>query len=150
MELVLIFSVSLSLLVPLLVTCINPFTLLVPSPVSFMAYKKSTSSIFANFSSSFRPIFAAYYAPTYKLSKYLVKIIAPLTINESTVENSYSSSKAISNFSNADSFYMVLIYVDSLFTNGSLSETISIILNHIFANKSSFLEMTRLIFKKLL
>ena len=96
----------------------------------------------------FRPIFAAYNAPTYKLSKYLVKSLAPLTINEHIVDNSDSFSKAVSKFFNAHSFYMISTGVDNLFTNVPSSETISIYHNLIFANINSFLENTRPVFKK--
>ena len=36
----------------------------------------------------FRPIFASYDSPFSKISKYLTKVLAPLTFNECTVENS--------------------------------------------------------------
>ena len=62
-------------------------------------HKPDFSDIF-----QFRSMFTAYIAPSYKLSKYLVKILNPLTINEYTVDNSDSFSKAVSNFSYAYSF----------------------------------------------
>ena len=39
----------------------------------------------------FRPIFAAYNCPSFKIAKYLVPILSPLTTNDFTLENLYVS-----------------------------------------------------------
>ena len=98
----------------------------------------------------FRPIFAAYNNPSFKLAKFLVPILAPFTTNQYTVDNSQSFSSQITDFKNADEFYMVSFDVDSLFTNIPLKETIDICLNLLFENNTHVIGLTRSHFKTLL
>ena len=81
---------------------------------------------------SFRPIFAAYNTASYKLSKFSVPILASFTINDYTVENSYSFVSEICNKTNSDDLFMLSFDVESLFTNIPLHETINICLNYCF------------------
>ena len=106
-----------------------------------------------NFSSAFqfRPIFASYNTPAYKLAKYLVPYLSHLTVNMYTVDNSSSFVKCISNYSNADKLFMVSYDIENLFTNVPLGETISIILDQLFTTPNSvYLNMCKDLFKKLL
>ena len=48
----------------------------------------------------FRPIFAAYNNPCFKLAKYLVNVLAPFSTNEYTVTNSFSFVSELKQFSN--------------------------------------------------
>ena len=48
----------------------------------------------------FRPIFAAYSNPSFKLAKYLVNVLAPFSTNEYTVTNSFSFVSELKQFSN--------------------------------------------------
>ena len=96
------------------------------------------------------PIFASYNSPSFKISKYLTKTLAPLNVNECTAENSQHLSIFVANIPNADSCYMVFIDVFNLVTKVPPSETISIILNHFFNQSYTFMNMTCDVFKKLL
>ena len=100
---------------------------------------------------NFRPIFAAYNAPSYRLAKFLVPILKPLTTNIYTVENSYSFVDNIINIPNSNNYYMASIDVVNLFTNVPVIETINIILSNFFINGvNNFLGLTRVLFKQLL
>ena len=98
----------------------------------------------------FRPIFASYSTPSYKLSKFLVPHLKPLTINEYTLENSYAFAEQISKIKNSNKFTMASFDVENLFTNVPLNETIDICVDKIFENNSSFLGLNLASFKKLL
>ena len=107
----------------------------------------------SNFATDFplRPIFAAYNTASYKLSKFLVPILAPFTTNEYTATNSFSFVNDVSKVHNADSFHMVSFDVENLFTNIPLHETINICLQYLFPNViSTVLGLSRDLFRKLL
>ena len=84
----------------------------------------------------FRPIFAAYNAPTFNIAKFLVPILSPLTVNSHTVSNSYSFVKDIAGISDASNCCMVSYDTESLFTI-PLSETIEISLNKLFVDATT-------------
>ena len=99
-----------------------------------------------NFSTEFpfRPIFAAYNTASYKLAKFLVTTLSPLTTNDYTIENSYSFVNSISQVNNADKLYMVSFDVENLFTNIPVYETIDICLKYLFpASNSVVLGLTK-------
>ena len=87
-----------------------------------------------NFSQTFplRPIFAAYNTASYKLSKFIVPILAPFTTGEFTVQNSYKFADEIQRFPNANNYFMASFDIENLFTNVPLLETINICLNYLF------------------
>ena len=87
-----------------------------------------------NFSQTFplRPIFAAYNTASYKLSKFIVPILAPFTTGEFTVQNSYKFADEIQRFPNANNYFMTSFDIENLFTNVPLLETINICLNYLF------------------
>ena len=105
-----------------------------------------------NFSQNFpyRPILAAYNLASYKISKYLVPILASLTSNQYTVLNSTEFARQISAIDNADQYYMVSLDIESLFTNIPLQETIEIAIQALFSNASHVLGLTKDLFKTLL
>ena len=47
---------------------------------------------------SFRPILSAIGTPTYKLAKFLVPMLQPLTINEYTIKDSFTFAEELQNF----------------------------------------------------
>ena len=99
----------------------------------------------------FRPIIAAYNTAAYKLSKFLVPLLTPFTINEYTVHNSYDFAQMISNFPNADGLFMCSFDIQNLFTNIPLNETITITLELLFPSENHIVSgMNKLQFKKLL
>ena len=100
-----------------------------------------------------RPIFSACGTPSYKLAKYLVPVLAPLTRNEFTLENSYQFVDDISKFnvdSSASGVYMASFDVASLFTNIPLQETIDICIRSLFSTSTQVLGITVKHFRSLL
>ena len=63
----------------------------------------------------FRPIFAAYDTPSFGLVKYLLPVLAPLTTNQYTDNNSYEFADRISKVPNADQLVMASLDIESLF-----------------------------------
>ena len=98
----------------------------------------------------FRPIFAAYNSPSYKIAKYLVNIVSPLTKICYTLENSASFSKLISSLPNAKRSHLVSLDIENLFTNVPVHEAIQNIQDYFFADSTSFMYMSRPIFKEVL
>ena len=97
-----------------------------------------------------RPIFAACSTPAYKLAKFLVPILSPLTTNDYTITNSYEFVEILKGFNNCDELYMVSYDVEILFTNIPLHETIDICLNSLFASCTHVIGITKKLFKTLL
>lgn len=96
-----------------------------------------------------RPILSAYSMANYKLAKFLVPWLSPISSNQYTLTNSYSFCHDILR-ALSDGF-MVSFDVSNLFTNVPLQETIEIILNHFFRSRDSlFNNFNRKLFKKLL
>lgn len=79
----------------------------------------------------FRPILSSIGTPTYKLAKFLVPILSPLTTNMFTVHNSFKFSEELSTFDS--SLYMASLDIESLFTNVPLNETINNCVNDLFS-----------------
>ena len=69
----------------------------------------------------FRPILSAIGTPTYKLAKYLLPFLTPLTQNEYTVTDSFHFAEEICK--QDPNLYMASLDVNSLFTNIPLNET---------------------------
>jgi hypothetical protein len=86
-----------------------------------------------------RPVLAAYNTAPFKLSKWLVKILTPFSINEYSLKNSYHFAEVIAD-SQLDLKDSVLVSydVESLFTNIPVTETINIIINEIYSDKDFF------------
>ena len=82
-----------------------------------------------------RPILASYNTPNYKLAKFLVPLLEPLTKNEFTLSNSYLFKDKI--LSQDSSLLMASFDVESLFTNVPVGETIDIILSKLFPESDS-------------
>ena len=68
----------------------------------------------------FQPIFSAIGTPTYKLAKYLLPFLTPLTQNEYTVTDSFHFAEEI--WKQDTNLYMSSLHVDSLFTFIPLDE----------------------------
>ena len=103
----------------------------------------------------FRPIFAAYNNPCFKLAKFIVSVLTPYINNDYSVLNSTSFISDLKQFSNvspnANSLFMTSYDVQDLYTNVPLKETINIIVNLIFQNATdSFLGLSKKLFTNLL
>ena len=96
-----------------------------------------------------RPILASYDTPNYKLAKFLVPLLAPLTQNNYSIRNSeHFKERILPQFSD---LYMISLDVESLFTNVPVDETIQIILDKLFTDPDTvFNDFNRTDFKKLL
>ena len=81
-----------------------------------------------------RPILSAINTPTYKLAKFLVGIMEPLTTDEFTVKDTFSFAHEIR--SQDATKWMSSFDVDALFTNIPLDETINICCDELFKNKN--------------
>ena len=90
---------------------------------------------------SFRSILDAINTPLYKLAKFLGPILSPLTINQYTVNDSFTFAKEITK---TDCNYVLAnLDVESLFTNIPLEETIENCINDLFFNKSKIDNLTK-------
>ena len=96
----------------------------------------------------FQSILSAFNTPTYKLAKFLVPILKPLSTNEFTVKNSFHFAEEI-----VDQQYEVFmgsLDVDSLFTSIPLEETIEICTNELFKESETVEGLSKIEFKELL
>ena len=80
--------------------------------------------------------------PTYKLAKFLLPILKPLTTNEFTVEDSFHFAEEI--VDQQHDLIMGSLNVDSLFTNIALEETIEICTNELFKESEGLRKPLRL------
>ena len=95
----------------------------------------------------FRPILSALNTPTYKLAKFLVPILKPLTTNEFTVKDSFHFAEEIVD---QQHLFMSILDVASLFTNIPLEETIEICTNELFKESETVEGLSKTEFKELL
>ena len=99
----------------------------------------------------FRPIFAAYSSPSFKLAKFLVPVLNCLTTNQYTVDNSYTFVDRLKDFTDVQDLTMASFDVENLFTNIPLFETIEICLNTLFKDiHDTVIGLNRILFKSLL
>ena len=96
----------------------------------------------------FRPILSALNAPTYKLAKFLVPILKPLTTNEFTVKDSFHFAAEI--VDQQHDLFMGSLDVDSLFANITLEETIEICTNELFKESETVEGLSKTEFKEFL
>ena len=96
----------------------------------------------------FRPILSALQTPTYKLAKYLVPILEPLTTNKYTVKDSFKfATEIVGQDSNN---FMGRLVIDSFSTNIPLEETIEICTHNLFKNEDIVHGVKKSEFKDLL
>ena len=99
----------------------------------------------------FRPIFAAYNSPCYKISKFLVRHLSRFAVNNYTIDNSTTFVNQLSEIPYNSNVFMASYDVTNLYTNVPLVETINIILDTIFIdNLRSFIGLSREFLKTLL
>ena len=79
---------------------------------------------------SFRPISSAIGTPTYKLSKFFVRLLTPLTLNECTIKDSFSFAEELLNYDS--NLIMASFDVESL-----LQEIIDLCVKLLFNDKSN-------------
>ena len=118
-----------------------------PSPARLYGLAKIHKAL-VNGLPKFRPIISQISSPTYKLAKYLVSIIRPVTTNEYTLKDSFEFSSIIDKQNHR--FYMASLDVDSLFTNVPLDETIDIIAYNLYKRKKVLNGISKTDFKDML
>ena len=96
----------------------------------------------------FRPILSAIGTPTYKLAKYLLPFLTPLTQNEYTVTDSFHFAEEICK--QDPNLYMASLDVDSLFTNIPLDETIDICIDSLYKDDENSPKIPMDVFRNLL
>ena len=100
---------------------------------------------------TFRPIFAAYNTPAYKISKFLVPYLSELTTNEYTISSTDAFCTTLKNNRFPSDHFMCSFDISNLFTNVPLNETIDIICHLLFKNPyDTFLNMSETVFRKFL
>ena len=96
----------------------------------------------------FRPIMSAIKTPKYKLAKFLLPLLEPITTNMYTIKNSFEFSKEIAD--QHPGLFTASLDVESLFTNIPLEETISVCCDSLFSNNDEVNNINRIDFEKLL
>ena len=86
---------------------------------------------------------SALITPTYKLAKFLVPILKPLTTNEFKVKDSFHFAEEI--VDQQHDLFMGSLDVNSLFTNIPLEETIEICTNEIFKESETVESLSKLL-----
>ena len=96
-----------------------------------------------------RPILSTLNTFNYKVAKYLVPILEPLTTNAFTLKNSYDFVKELQTLE-VKNTVMASFDIKSLFTNIPLNETIQIVTNQLFKDHDTYLNYTKKQFTDLL
>ena len=98
-----------------------------------------------------RPILSSIGTCGYKIAKFLVPILEPITSNQFTVRDSFTFATEISKFKDSNKYVMASFDIKSLFTNIPLDEAINIATESLFPqNDVSLLGLTSEVFRKLL
>ena len=83
----------------------------------------------------FRPILSDIGTPTYKLAKFFVPLLAPLTSNEYTITDSFSFAEELLSFDS--NLVMASFDVESLFTNIPLKEAVDLCVDILFYDRTN-------------
>ena len=94
----------------------------------------------------YRPIFAAYNVASYKFSKFLVNILAPLAENQYTLKNSAQFKSEEESVPHSNTLIMASFDIKDLYTNVPLQETIDICVSSL----GNILGLPAELFRKLL
>ena len=98
-----------------------------------------------------RPILSSIGTCGYKIAKFLVPILEPITSNQFTVRDSFTFATEISKFKDSNKYVKASFDIKSLFTNIPLDEAINIATESLFPqNDVSLLGLTSEVFRKLL
>ena len=81
----------------------------------------------------FRPILPATGTPTYKLAKFLVPMLEPLTTNEYTIRDSFTFAEELQSFDSK--LVMASFDIESIFTNIPFQETIDLCVENLFQDR---------------
>ncbi|XP_069992257.1 uncharacterized protein [Penaeus vannamei] len=81
-----------------------------------------------------RPILSVIGTINYNVSKFFIPLLKKLTINEYTIQNTFTFIGELMTISNANDYVLASFDVSNLFTNVPLDETLSIIMDSLFDN----------------
>ena len=95
-----------------------------------------------------RPILSAIGTPTYKLAKFLLPFLTPLTQNDYTVTDSFHFPEEICK--QDPNLYIASLDVNSLFTNIPLDETIDICIDSLYKDDENTPKIPKDVFRKIL
>ena len=96
----------------------------------------------------YRPIISQIGSATYKIAKFLLTFVAPLTTNEHTVNDTFHFVSMLDGKNHR--YFMASLDVDSLFSNIPLEETIDIVTNGVYGRKRKVKGIWKNDFKELL
>ena len=96
----------------------------------------------------FRPILSAIGTPTYKLAKFFVPLLVPLTYNQYTIKDSFSFCEELKHFTT--NLTMASFDVESLFTDIPLQETINLSVQKLFEDKHYIGSLSKDSFREML
>ena len=96
----------------------------------------------------FRPMLSTIGTPTYKLAKFLLKLLTPSTANEFTIIDSFHFTEEI--WQQDSNLHMVSLDVDSLFTNIPLEETSDICVDNLYNDNENLPNIPKHSFRNLL
>ena len=97
---------------------------------------------------SFRPILSAIGTPTYKLAKFLVPVLEPLTTNAYTIKDSFTFAEELQSFDSK--LVMATFDIESFFTNIPLQETIDLCVENLFQDRTRVDNLSNDSFRELL
>ena len=97
---------------------------------------------------SFRPILSAIGTTTYKHAKFLAPMLEPLTTNECTIRDSFTFAEELQSFDSK--LVMARFYIQSLFTNIPLQETIELCVENLFKGRTHVDNLSKDCFRELL
>ena len=98
-----------------------------------------------------RPILSSIGPCGYKIAKFLVPFLEPITSNQFTVRDSFTFATEISKFKDGNKYVMASFDIKSLFTYIPLDKSINIATESLFAqNDVSLLGLSSEVFRKLL
>ncbi|XP_069992247.1 uncharacterized protein [Penaeus vannamei] len=80
------------------------------------------------------PILSVIGTINYNVSKFFIPLLKKLTINEYTIQNTFTFIGELMTISNANNYVLASFDVSNLFTNVPLDETLSIIMDSLFDN----------------
>ena len=86
--------------------------------------------------------------PTYKLAKFLVPMVEPLTTNEYTIKDSFIFAEELQSFHSK--LVMASFDIESLFTNNPLQETIDLCVKNLFQDRTHVDNLSKDSFRELL
>ena len=115
-----------------------------------MRYTKTNATSLYILLFTLRPILSAVTCHNYKLAKFLVPLLQPLTVSPNTITDIFSFNKELQDRIDSNTSMMVSCDIESLFTNVPVKETIDIILNKLFSNTKIYEGFTRSDFQSLL